>query len=254
MKKYFDIYFFRAEHWYYYLGFLLLGSSIKKIWDLTLLKNLLLGGFLLAYAYSLNDYYDQQQRKKLFIIPLILSTFILPFFNFYQILLSLAFILIVTIYSVEPLRLKTKPCISSLLNGFGFISLFFIGYSTTFSFTFSGLLFGLLLFLYEMVAQLIHEIVDFKDDLKNRIMTTAVFIGKENTANICKLIIFSTSVISLILLSLKIISSFSFFSTLVFMVFNLYQITYKSDVKVRERYRNSGIILGLIYLFDFITF
>jgi 4-hydroxybenzoate polyprenyltransferase len=248
---------YRVGGWYYYLGFIFLGLIFKNYFPsiIETIKYLLLGSFLLSYAYSLNDHCDKAQKKKFFSLPLILSFLLLFFFNFYQIITSLFFLIIVTLYSIKPFRLKKIPALSSLLNGFGFTSLFLIGYFHDDTILLPGILFATLLFSLEMVAQFIHEVVDLEKDKKEGIKTTTVYLGKSKIKILSILFLLTTIFITLwIWQILENINFLFFISTLLFSLFFIFQIlTRKMDLKLRRRYKNFGIILGIFWAIVFLN-
>lgn len=237
---------YRLFNWFYYLGFILIGFSIKSPLNIDIMKLLFFGAFLLSYAYSFNDYYDKHEKKKFFILPLIFSFLFLSLFNIFQIIISLIFLIIVTFYSLHPFRWKAKPFISSLCNGIGFTLLFWLGYST---FDFIGLLFSLLLFSLEMVAQFIHEIVHMKEDIEDKIKTTAIFIGIKKIKSVCLLFLFISILLSLWLYTLEIVNIIFILATTIFSIYFILRILIdKTGEKIRKEYRYFGIIIGIIYL------
>jgi 4-hydroxybenzoate polyprenyltransferase len=250
-KKFIEVY--RVRHWYYYLGFILLGFSLVSPLKLGLLTPLLLGAFLLAYAYSFNDFCDERE-KPYYIFPLALTILMLPFLNFSQFILALFFLFIVTAYSGRSVRLKSKPFLSSLCNGIGFSILFLLGYSVR-AVDFIALLFFLLFFSFNMVSQFIHEVVDLSEDKKNKIITTAVFLGEKNIKRLCYFFLLLAYLFSLYLFCLNVLNILLLFATVIFIAFFIYKIfNHKIDKKLRKEYRNLGVLLGLIYFIYFISF
>jgi 4-hydroxybenzoate polyprenyltransferase len=250
-KKLVEVY--RVKHWYYYLGFILLGFSLVSPFNLGLLTLLLLGAFLLAYAYSFNDFCDEG-KKPYFIFPLVLSILLLPLLNFSQFILTVSFLFIVTAYSARPLRLKAKPFLSSLCNGIGFSMLFLLGYSvrTVDSIT---LLFFLLFFSFNMIAQFIHEVVDLREDRRNKIITTAVFLGEKNIKKLSCIFLLFSFFVSLYLYYLNVFNLLIVFITSLFVAFFIYRISRsKIDEKLRREYKILGIAVGLVYFIFFIIF
>ncbi len=238
---------YRITDWYYYLGLTFIGFILSNPLGINIIKYIFLSSSLLSYAYSLNDFYDERRKEKFFVLPLILTIFILPLFNTLQIIFSILFITIVTLYSAEPFRLKTRPIVCSLCNGFGFTILFLLGYYFQ-TFPHVGILFASLFFSFNMVAQFIHEVVDIEEDKKNKITTTVILYGKENIKKLCYLFLWSAFLISLYLLHLKIVSLSFVFITFLFVVFFTIKIRDKIDKKLRRDYRILGMVIGLIYL------
>ncbi|MEM2918480.1 MAG: UbiA family prenyltransferase [Candidatus Altiarchaeota archaeon] len=244
---------YRFKNWYYYLGFILLGLILKKsiaIEIYEILKYALVACFLLAYAYSLNDYFDKKQNRKFFIAPLILVVLSFPFLNFYQLLISSFFLILVSLYSSKKFRLKAVPIISSLSNGFGFLSLFFIGYFHSEEISLLGILFAALLFFFEMVAQFVHEIVDFEEDKRSGIMTTAIFLGerKIRILSICFLI--TTIAVAFSIWNFSKINFLFLLSNLIFSTYFILQFLSrrKIDLEFRVEYKNFGIVVGIFWV------
>ena len=250
-KKFVEVY--RVKHWYYYLGFILLGFSLVSPFNLGLLTLLFLGAFLLAYAYSFNDFCDEGE-KPYFIFPLALTILMLPFLNFSQLILTLFSLFIATAYSARPLRLKAKPFLSSLCNGIGFSILFLLGYSVR-TVDSTALLFFLLFFSFNMVAQFIHEVVDLKEDRRSKVITTAVLLGEKNIKKLSCLFLLFSFLISFYLFCLNVLNLLLVFTTFLFVAFFIYRIFIrKIDEKLRREYKILGTIIGFIYLIFFISF
>lgn len=239
---------YRVLDWYYYLGFILIGFSLRSTLNLDIIIYILLGASLLAYAYSLNDFYDKHEKKKFFVLPFILSFLLFPFFNVIQIIVSLIFLLIVTFYSVYPFRWKSKPTISSLCNGFGFTIIFLLGYFYKPTLYLDGVLFSLLFFSFNMIAQIIHEFVHIKEDKKNKIMTIAVFYGEKTGRYLCYLFLLLSLFIVYYLFYMKYIGILFFVSVTFFITFFIRGI-YKNTIndQFRKNYRILGILIGFIY-------
>jgi 4-hydroxybenzoate polyprenyltransferase len=245
--------YYRVSGWYYYLGYIVLGFLLKSPLNIEIIKHILLGSFLLAYAFSFNNFYDKREKRKFFILPLILSFLFLPLFNIFQIIISLIFLIIVTFYSLHPFRWKAKPFISSLYNGFGFTLIFLLGYFVTPTFEIGGLLFSVLFFCFNMVAQFIHEIVHKKIDKKNNIITTVVFCGESAVKKFCFFLFALSLFISLYLCYLRFINPLTLFVTILYVIkFTIILSRKKIDKKVRSEYKVLGIIVGLFYIINFI--
>jgi len=238
---------YRIGDWLHYIGFIMLGFFLNTSFSIDILKYVFLGSTLLAYAFSLNDFFDKHEEKKFFLLPLILSLLILPLFNSLQMTFSFLFLFIVTFYSMPPLRFKTKPFISSFCNGIGFMLLFFIGYSVQ-NFTFKGILFGLLFFSFNMVAQFIHEVVDLEEDKKEKIFTTTLFFGEETIKKYCYIFLWFSFIVTIYLFYLEIVSPFFPLITFFFVTFFTIEILRKGIYReLRKKYKIFGIIVGLIY-------
>jgi 4-hydroxybenzoate polyprenyltransferase len=247
---------YRVNNWYYYLGFILIGFSLVSSINWNLILLLFWGAGILAYAYSLNDFCDFsfQSRKLYFLYPLILSFPILHFLTLTQVLLSFIFLLVVTTYSVPPLRFKSRPFISSFCNAFGFSILFLMGYSISFP-DMRALAFFVLFLFFNFVAQFIHEILHLKEDKKNGDITTAVFLGTRRVKKLIYICLVSSFFVNIYLFIENIINWVLFLVTTFFIFFHLYEVHRKKiDAKLRKRYRISGMILGIIYFLSFLKF
>lgn len=240
---------YRFIEWYYYLGYVVLGFLLKSTLNMDIIKHILLGAFLLAYAFSFNDFNDKHEKKKFFILPLILSFLLLIFFNIFQIIISLSFLIIVTFYSSSTFRLKAKPFLSSLCNGFGFTIIFLLGHFYTMVFKIESIFFIILFFSLNMVAQFIHEAAHLKKDKKDKIITTALFYGEKNIKIFCYFFLFIVFLTNIYLLLLKSINIFFFLSLVFFIIFFIFEIKRrKIDIITRKRYKFFGVVFGIIFL------
>ncbi len=206
---------------------------------------------MLAYAFSLNDYSDGDVSKKYFLFPLITTFILLPFYNFVRIFYSMIFILLVTTYSVTQIRLKSIPIISLTINGIGFTFIALFGYGSL-TFNLPVLLFFVILTSLNLVSQLIHEIVDIKDDIKNKIKSTASVIGYRKSLGLAKCLML-ISLIGSVFLSVYMSRFFIFFLSIA--VFSAYFISFglkAVNKKTRIRYKNLGLVVGFIYLLSLI--
>jgi 4-hydroxybenzoate polyprenyltransferase len=239
--------FYRILNWYYYLGFILIGFSLKSMLNIDIVKHVLFGAFLLAYAFSLNDFYDNQQKKKFFVLPLIFSFLLLTFFNIFQIVLSIIFLIIVTFYSAYPFKWKEKPFISSICNGIGFTIIFLLGYFYMPNLNLDGILFALLFFSFNMVAQFIHEIIHLKEDRKQKIITTTVLYGEKRIKIFCNFFLIASTLITLYLFYLKILNILFVIFTMFFTILFMFEINRKIDDRLRKNYKLFGILTGGLY-------
>jgi len=246
---------FRIRNWFYYLGYFVLGFALFyrefKVFNLFyFLPSFFASGFALAYAYSFNTVIDKKLKSKCFVYPLVGCLFLLFFLPITSFIYLTVFLIITTLYSLPGVRLKGIPFVSLFVNAIGFNLIFMTGY---FSYFFTDLffLFFTLLFVLNLVAQLIHEIHHFSDDKKQKIKTTAVFLGRKTCYIMIR--IFLTF---LIFFSLLITFQYKFIlmgvSTLAFSFYFLVRITKKEISEIRKQFRNYGILIGIIYLFELI--
>ena len=114
---------YRVKDWVHYAGYILFGSLISGNINYT---NFLIAFFMLAYAFSLNDYYDKKKKDKLFVLPLLFSFIFLPFLNYIQLFFYFSFIVIFTLYSLPSTYLEGRPLFSILTNSIGFLFIFLL--------------------------------------------------------------------------------------------------------------------------------
>jgi 4-hydroxybenzoate polyprenyltransferase len=199
---------------------------------------------LLAYAYSINDYYDKKLRKKYFIFPLFFFFFTLPLLNNFAVLTSLVFLLLFTFYSWPKVWLEGRPIISTLSNSLGFTLLFLLPFKNIEEIAIYSLLI-LLFFLLNTAAQLLHEIIDFNEDKKINKITTAVKFGVKNSLNLFKLCL-----MLIVLVSISLFPNFYLIS-ISSSIFSFYFLPLEKVKKeTRREFKVLGIIIGIIYLLE----
>jgi len=235
--------YYRVDDWIHYLGYTLISSILISNIELI---NFVLSAIILAYAYSLNDYYDKKMKKKYFLVPLILYLLIIPFVSYSSFLISLSFLILFTLYSWPKVWLEGKPIISTITNSIGFTLIFLIPFQDIEKII-NNYSFILLIFFLNTAAQLLHEIVDLKEDKKVKKITTTAYFGVRKS-----LIFFKTCLLFVILLSFFILRKFLLIS-LSSIFFSLYFIGRENvDIKVRKNFKTIGIIVGLIYILDLV--
>jgi 4-hydroxybenzoate polyprenyltransferase len=151
---------------------------------------------LLAYAYSLNEFYDQELEHShrngqvsgtgrntthsLFpVIPLLASLILLSQFSIVLFAIGVLFSILWTMYSHPVLRLKAIPIVCTMVNGIGFPVLFLMGFVAGAAPTIECILIFVTLVLLEIPAQLIHEICHADEDRLFLVCTTAVRFGEK---------------------------------------------------------------------------
>lgn len=246
--------YYRVFDWVHFLGYVLLGVflCIPLKSNINILKDILLGSILLAYAYSLNDYYDKNKRiaKKYFVIPAFLFLVTVWFFDLIEITFSFLFFVVFTLYSWDKISFESKSIISTLSNGFGFPLLFLMSLRS-FTCVVNFLYIYFLLVLLTMISQMIHEIVDYHSDKKISKKTTAVRFGVKKVILMIKLLLFFTVVYSFYFL---IFSEFKLMFSLT-IIFSLFIFIFLIKIKIPNRkfrmtYRYFGIVIGIFYLLD----
>ena len=244
---------YRITDWLHYLGFALMGWAIKipniKISRFDFIFSVLIfPSLLLAYGYSLNDYFDKGEQKKYFLLPLVLSTILFPFLNFGQILVGVMFLVLVTFYSLKGISLKKFPVIGTLTNTIGFMLIFMIGYTAKEGITILGLVFFLLLGIYQTVAQLIHEKVHLESDIKFGRKTTAFYLEKTLPLFLRSMLLITIPLSLFLLLKTEFIL-FSITCILFSLIF--FAKLGKVDKEIRKTYKLGGLVVGLFFLLDY---
>lgn len=238
---------YRTKDWEHFLGLTLLGYSLNKFsppFYKPLIK-LIISALLLSFAFSWNEFFDKKlsKRKIIFpLLPLFPIPFLIDFINSQTKILTFLFFLITSLYSFSPIRLKAYPFIGTFCNALGFSLLFLIGvndYQNKFVWPIYFGLFSLL-----SVAQLIHELSHLLEDKSERILTTALFLGKKKTT----FLIFGFLILA-ILSFLKF--SFIIAGLLLILSFHLIILLTKKEINylsLRRIYRHEGLAFGTILL------
>jgi len=260
------------KDWIKTLGIVMIGilCSVTEIdFSITFLT-LVLCSLLLAYAFSLNNYFDWKKcneknyistlflpnRYKLFLclLPLFLSFPVFYVFfkhnNFIVLIFSFLFIFLYTLYSAPP-RLKTNWKFSIFINTFCLGNLLLlIGY---FSQTNIPNIF-LFIFLsvyssYLLISELLHQIAHFSKDKKCKIKSFPVTFGLNLTIKtmlILQILVCCLFFLILIFTQVKLILISLFFSILRF--FKLKKIRNEKDASYL-RDHIYGVEEGLVYFF-----
>lgn len=169
---------FRAKEWLHFLGFPLLGyfAGARDL-GADLIAVLAGTALCLAYAYSLNEVMDRRLPASKLIFPaatlplLVLCCLLLTGHRRWALVIA---VVLWTLYSLPPIRLKALPVICTLINGVGFPLLYVVGLRRL-----EGrvLLFATVLVCLMVAAQLIHELCHQEEDRRQRIRTTVVAFG-----------------------------------------------------------------------------
>lgn len=241
MKFFEKIFLLRIEDWIHYLGFPILGMVFGGF-SKNLVPITLLSGFILAYAFSLNEVYDKKIESKIYLLPLLLSFLMFFFINPIQIAFALFFILIMTLYSYPIPRLKSKPIVCTIANAIAFPCLFAIGFFDLGIMNYSFVYIFSILFSLSFVIQLIHELSDVDEDKKEKVATTPIYFGESNTRIMIWFFLMITIMISFLSYSVNP-------SLLLLIPFSLYSIvrtTKKDWYKIRVEFRYFGTFIGAV--------
>ena len=244
---------YRITDWLHYLGFALIGFALKisriDAVNFELLSLILFfSSLLLAYAYSLNDYFDKNRNEKYFLLPLVFSVFLLLFLNTSQVVWATIFLILFTFYSLKEVSLSKIPAAGTLTNTFGFLSIFMMGYMAKEGIAVLGIIFFIILAIYQTIAQLIHEKVHLEEDTAFG-RKTSVFYLREKVTPLIRVMLLSTLPLIIFLL---LETDFNLFA-IACILFSLIFIIKVSqiDSKLRKKYKLAGIIVGFCFLLDY---
>jgi len=236
--------YYRVDDWIHYLGYILISSILVS--NIKLI-NFILSAIILAYAYSLNDYYDKKMKKKCFIVPLILYWLFVPFISYFSFIISLLFLILFTFYSWPKVWLEGKPILSTLTNSIGFTLIFVLPINSI-KILLEYYPLVMLIFTLNTAAQLLHEIVDYKEDKKIKKITTAVNFGIKRSLFLFKICL-------LIVIFISFLHFYKFLwisiSSIIFATFFLR--LKKVNKKIRKKFKFFGIMVGIVYLVDILT-
>jgi 4-hydroxybenzoate polyprenyltransferase len=266
--------FYRVKDWIKNPGITLLGILISENLNINILKGfiaLLLSSFLLAYAFSLNNYCDwnfskernyisrlkTKKRNKLILvsIPLIISFLVVLIFFLYEIMMIISFLLFVILYTFYsfPPRLKKNWKFSLFINAFCLgMLLLFIGYFSQTSNPKWGLfVFSFIYFSYLLTSEILHQISHIRKDKRAKIKSFPVLFGIRKSIQLIQLVQFIVvgffgtliTVSQKILLLPSIVIIFS-----ILRIFRVKKIKHHNDA-YRLRNKLYGIHEGIFYLF-----
>jgi 4-hydroxybenzoate polyprenyltransferase len=241
---------FRIKDWLHYLGFTVLGIVFGGLLANIVFILLLLSALMLAYAYSLNVAYDKKLKTRLYLIPLVTSLALFVFLNPMQMLFSVIFLFIVTVYSIPKPHLKSKPVICTLCNAIAFPCLFALGFFGAGSSMSLFIYFYTVLFLLSVVIQLIHELSDLEEDKRDKIITTAARFGERITGSVIWLCLIITALISVA----SVLTIPTLFLLLPFSIYFIIRTKVNDWSRIRLEFRYIGTVLGgLVALFEILV-
>ena len=236
------------KDWWYFLGIPLLGFLYKPHTNyISLLINLIACVPLLAFAYSLNDFFEGISKSN-FLIPLIafISTiiFLFLFDKSLHFITYLFLILMVGFYSMPLFALKRIPFVSTICNVIGPPLLIIFGINEL-----DGDIFRLIFIVscIFLMAQVFHELADWEEDKRKNIVTTIQVLGGKNFMIVGMLFLFLAFLISLvdnkvISLGIGIMISSAIYN------FLIYVKEKKTDFSIfRKRYKITGLITGIFW-------
>lgn len=267
--------FTRVKDWVHFL-FLPLLTIVPGFIDwLDLILAIVCSGLCLGYAYGYNQYKDEGLDKQdesvalemygmkknglvlillLMLILTLMLSFVISRVSFLAAIISLFGS---TVYSGGP-TLKNVPIVGTLANLLIFIPLAFLGGGEAINFNFFIFVIALVGLL--MQSQMIHEAADYKDDIKNRIATTAVKYGLEVSKK-GSLLWGVLSIVAFIVLALNLESKWVWGAVSVLAAFDLLYFFYSSfqnevaTASLRLKHRYIGFVAGTVaYLAYFFSY
>jgi 4-hydroxybenzoate polyprenyltransferase len=269
------LYFYRIKDWIKSLGFSLIGLTTTKLIFMNpflLLLGIIQSYLLFSFLFSFNDFGDYIVKKEknfigrlikksvlpkntvllLCFLPLVLSTVVLILnFSSYYFIFYLLFVILSIAYSMPKIRLRDVLIVDIICNVLFFSLIFLQSYFFVNTIINTKLFFFLFwIASYIFSHELIHQISHFEKDKKSGRISTAIWLGKNNTIHLLKFsfllpIIFGV-LIYFLFSNLKIFAVFMiFFSSVRFL--NVNKFNGKKDFK-KLRNKLNGTLEGGIYL------
>lgn len=205
-----------------------------------------LASALLAFAYSLNEYFDKKLSSK-FLINILIPLYLIPLLliyidtNFLRTFLVLIFLLIAFSYSAEPLRFKKNPFLGSLCNALGFPILFLLGVN---SLSGKAMLLYFIFFLLMLAAQLLHELAHKKQDSISSLMTTTIYLGESKTIKLFRLLLISATLFSFFF------SNYLGIAVMLLLLYCEFLIHRNRDYTfLRRKFKLNALIIGVVIIY-----
>jgi len=203
--------YYRMKDWRAYFGLGVFGFVVARgflfpFLDIALF--LIIGGLLLAFGFSVNNFFDVKedrekgeiknfliQNKKNFLfslLPGIIALFLSIYFGVKVFLFVLIAGLIGFFYSAPPLRMKSRPFLDLVSHGFFAGALIFFFPLLIFSpeLTFFHYLIAFSIFYLSAMLETRNHLEDHQSDLRAGLRTTVCFLGFKNSENLLKYLAF----------------------------------------------------------------
>ncbi len=257
--------FYRIQDWIKVLGLVLIPCILFNASPADIFKLLFISSLLLAYGFSVNDFFDFKCRgeenlvgrtyKKekyitilLLLVPPLTSLYLsivifsTPFSHIFFVLDFLLF----SFYSIPPFRLRDKKICDIICNSTMFPLIFVYSYFY-FSSSLSSLFFFFFIIftLYFTISEIIHQLSHFSKDETSGRISTAIWLGKRTSLKIINLIALANILFSLVfILFLPLFSIISLF----FSILRVYRINSWKSTFSQLRNKIYGMEEGLIYV------
>ncbi|MEM5832120.1 MAG: UbiA family prenyltransferase [Candidatus Aenigmatarchaeota archaeon] len=198
--------FYRIKDWFKILGYPLIGLLLANSDIEIFIVNIIISALGLAYCFSINDYWDhlkegeknyvgkiietQGKKKVLFacFFPFFLCLPLLLLIKSYPLIIFLCFMLLASIYSMPPIRLRNKPILDLIMNSLMFPCLFAFSFFDSFNSLTTFIFFFINFIYYFFVSELIHQMAHYKKDKSCGRTTTLILLGKKKTLYFLKIV------------------------------------------------------------------
>jgi len=262
--------YYRMKDWRAYFGLGVLGFVVARGFlapPLDILLFLIIGILLLAFGFSINNFFDIKedrekgevknlliQNKKNFFLsvsPGILALFLSIYFGIEIFLFVLAAGLIGFFYSAPPLRMKSRPFLDLISHGLFAGALIFIFPLLIFSpaLTPSHYLIAFSIFYLSVMLETRNHLEDYQSDSRAGLRTTVCLLGYKNSENFLKYLAFFYP-FALFGAFLSLSSRFLLFF-LVLSIFALLLFMFKKNYRVIDVYAiSSYIIMSFVIIYS----
>jgi len=199
--------YYRTKDWRAYFSLGVFGFVVAQGFLFPLLEIIiffLIGILLLAFGFSVNNFFDikedrekgertniliQDKKNFLFSIsPGLLALFLSIYFGLGVFLFVLIGALIGFFYSAPPLRMKSRPFLDLISHGLFAGALIFLFPILIFSpeLTLFHYLIAFSVFYLSMLLEMRNHLEDYQSDFRAGLQTTTCFLGYENSANLLR--------------------------------------------------------------------
>ncbi len=266
--------FYAVKDWVNVLGLVVIAffASSSMIFNLSLVLLLIVCSLLLAFARSINNYFDAilekeknyiqtsikkfGKNKALFLVgmPALISILLISIFveSTLAVAFSLIFIFLAYSYSSPPFRFRNRTFLDAPINILGAVSIF------TFAFLVDGQLNLIFYFFliyvawYYFLSEFLHQLSDYNFDKKSNRITTCVKLGTKKFFKILRFSFVIPFLVSLIFIFIFYGNIFVILP-IIFLVFNLlrFRKIFSRDLNQNfENVRTSiyGVHEGLLYI------
>jgi len=261
--------FYRLGDWVKVLGLVFIPCLLYKSSFFDFFKLISITALLLAYGFSINDFFDfkckdeknlisevyiKERYKATFLLLVPIFFLVFSIFLLSTFLSRLFFLLdffLFSFYSIPPIRLRDRKILDVIGNSLMFslilvFSFFYFTYNIDILFSF----FYFTYFIFFMVSELIHEISHYVKDKSSGRTSTVILLGKKRSLRLINIIfLFSTLVFLTFIVEFP--NPFKIFPliSLFFIFLRIIKINSWSKSFSLLRTRIYGVSEGMIYIF-----